>query len=261
MNAATLLTGLYPPPVRQRWGGEIHREVEASGIRCWPDTLAGAARLWLHPSFWPEAETGQTRRVMTVALSAVTAATALLLRSLTPAAGLTADIRHPVTSLWLAPLLLGVLLAAPLPPLRLELLTRLAATAVRTLALPAAAGAALVALAWSGAVTGATGYADAALVASYWLTLGFVALRLCTLVARTAALTAPPGTRRLSAALLCMGTGLALAAAQTVLPLGRGGLHPAAPAQMLGLALLAAATLTSGRDLRNASRDKTFARP
>jgi hypothetical protein len=101
MSAATLLTGLYPPAVRERWGADISREVSASGIRSWPDTLTGAARLWLHPSDWPETFAGQTRRVLTVTLFAIIAATGLLLRTVAPSAALTADMRHPVTSLWL----------------------------------------------------------------------------------------------------------------------------------------------------------------
>jgi hypothetical protein len=84
MSAATLLSGLYPPAVREQWGADISREVSASGIRSWPDTIAGAARLWLHPGDWPETFTGQTRRVLTVMLFAITAATALLLRTVAP---------------------------------------------------------------------------------------------------------------------------------------------------------------------------------
>ncbi|MGI5200466.1 hypothetical protein ACQEU6_02505 [Spirillospora sp. CA-108201] len=73
MRAATLISGLYPPAVRPRWGTEISIEVSEAGIRCWPDAAAGAARLWLHPSDWPETLAGQTRRVLAVALFAVAA--------------------------------------------------------------------------------------------------------------------------------------------------------------------------------------------
>ncbi|MGW2649712.1 hypothetical protein ACWC2T_33560 [Streptomyces sp. NPDC001393] len=38
MNAAVLLTRLYPPAVRERWGEDISHEVSAAGIRSWPDT-------------------------------------------------------------------------------------------------------------------------------------------------------------------------------------------------------------------------------
>ena len=250
MSAATLLTGLYPPAVRERWGADISREVSASGIRSWPDTLVGAARLWLHPSDWPETFAGQTRSDLTVTLFAIIAATGLLLRTVAPSATLTADIRHPVTSLWLAPLLLGTILAAPLPPLRGEALRRLATAAVRTLTAPAAAVLAMVLMAWSGVTKHATGFTDAALTLYYWLTLGFVALRLCALVARTARTTALPTTRRLSAALLHMGTGLALATSQSFVALVWTGPHPDTLAQTLTLGLLAATAISPGHDLR-----------
>jgi hypothetical protein len=250
MSAAMLLTGLYPPAVRERWGADISREVSEAGIRSWPDTLAGAARLWLHPSDWPEAFADQTRHVLTVMLYAITAATGLLLRTVTPSATLTADIHHPVTSLWLVPLLLGIILAAPLPPLRGEALRRLAAVTARALAAPAAAVLGMFLMAWNGVADHATGLADAALLLYYWLTLGFVALRLCTLVARTARTTTPPTTPRLSAALLHVGTGLALATSQSLATIVRAGPHPDTLAQTLTLGLLATTAISAGQDLR-----------
>ncbi|MFD8810985.1 hypothetical protein ACFV23_05705 [Streptomyces sp. NPDC059627] len=250
MNAATLLTLLYPPAIRERWGDDISHEVSASGIRSWPDTLVGAARLWLHPGDWPETVTGQTRRVLTVALFALTATTGLLLRSAEPSTALTADIRQPATSLWLAPLLLGIALAAPLPPLRREALRRLTAAAVRTLAAPAAAAAALCLIAWSGMADHLTGFADAAAVLYYWLTLGFVALRLCTFVARVTRTAPLPSTRRLSVALLHIGTALALAAGQNLFAVLRTVPRPGSLTETLALGLLAAAAISAGHDLR-----------
>ena len=254
MRAATFLTGLYPPAVRERWGADLSREVSASGVRSWPDTLAGAARLWLHPGDWPETFTGQTRRVLTVTLFAIAAATGLLLRTVAPSTTLTADIGHPATSLWVAPLLLGIILAAPLPPPRGEALRRLTAVAVRTLAAPAAAALAMVVMAWSGVAEHATGFADTALIIYYWLTLGFVALRLCTLVARVAQTAALPSTRRLRAALLHIGTGLALAASQSLLAIAWTPPNAGSLAQTLTLGLLAAATVHAGHDLRPGRR-------
>jgi hypothetical protein len=251
MRAAALITRLYPPAVRERWGAEISREIAESGVRSWPDALAGAARLWLHPSDWPETLAGQTRRVLAVALFAVTAVTALLLRATTPSATLTADVGHPATSLWLAPIVLGVVLAAPLPPLRWEVLRHLITVAVRTLTAPALAFAAMVATAWSGLLEHAAGLTNAALIVYYWATLGFAALRLCTLIARAAAMpTTMPTTRRLCAALLLIGTGLGLASAQSLLAVGRA---PGSLAATLTLGLLAAATICAGRDLRGGS--------
>ncbi|MFF3916997.1 hypothetical protein ACFYZB_26600 [Streptomyces sp. NPDC001852] len=250
MNAATLLTRLYPPAVRERWGEGISHEVSAAGIRSWPDTLAGAARLWLRPGDWPETSTGQTRRVLTVALFALTAATGLLLRSAEPSTTLRADVHHPATSLWLVPLLLGIGLAVPLPPLRGAALRSLTATALRILAAPAVAVVALCVMAWSGAAEHLTGLAAAAAVTYYWLTLGFVALRLCVLVARIATIAHLPTTRRLSTALLYIGTGLALSASQNLLAALRTALRPGSLAEGVALGLLAAAALSTGRDLR-----------
>ncbi|GAB3988538.1 hypothetical protein GCM10029978_111190 [Actinoallomurus acanthiterrae] len=241
------MAGLYPPAVRERWGADISHEVSASGIRSWPDTLAGAARLWLHPGDWPETFTGQTRRVVTVTLFAIIAAGGLLLRAVTPSTTLTADIRHPATSLWLAPLLLGVILAAPLPSLRGKALRRLTTVAIRTLAAPATAGLAMVLTAWSGVAQHATGVAEVALVVYYWLTLGFVALRLCTLVARVAQTATLPTTRRLSTALLLIGIGLAVAASQNLLGTAP---RPDSLAQSVALGLLAAVAVSAGHDLR-----------
>ncbi|WP_369392914.1 hypothetical protein AB5J72_39040 [Streptomyces sp. CG1] len=250
MNAATLLTRLYPPAVRERWGADINHEVSASGIRSWPDTLVGAVRLWLHPGDWPETCTGQTRRVLTVALFGLTAATGLLLRSAEPSTTLTADVHHPAGSVWLVPLLVGVGLAVPLPPLRLAALRRLTAAAVRALAAPAAAVLTLCLTAWSGLADHVTGPADAAMVLFYWLTLGFVALRLCTVVAHVTRTAALPTTRRLATALLSLGTGLALAAGQNLLALVRTAPHPDSLTGTLALSLLAAAAIGAGRDLR-----------
>lgn len=250
MTAATLLTRLYPPAVRERWGEDIRHEVSASGIRCWPDTLAGAARLWLHPGDWPETFTGQTRRVLTVALFALTLATGLLLRSAEPSTTLTADLHHPATSLWLAPLLLGIGLAAPLPAMSGAALRSLTAAAVRTLAAPTAAVAVLCLTAWSGAAEHLTGFADAAAVTYYWLTLGFVALRLCVLVARISRTATLPTTRRLSTALLHIGAGLTLAASQSLLAAVRTPPFPGSLTETVTLGLLAVTAISAGRDLR-----------
>ena len=158
MSAATLLTGLFPPAVRDRWGADLRDEVDSAGVRSWPDTLVGAARLWLHPSDWPETQAGETRRILTVMLFTITAGTALVLRTVTPSSTLTADVRHPATSLWLGLLVLGLALAAPLPPLQGDRLRRLVVIAAHTLAAPAAAVLALFALAWSGLAGHLTGW-------------------------------------------------------------------------------------------------------
>ncbi|MEU7640209.1 hypothetical protein [Streptomyces sp. NPDC039016] len=250
MRAAALLTGLYPPAIREHWGAELSREVAAAGIRSWPDTLAGAARLWLHPGDWPESTAGQTRRVVAVAAFAVTAVAALLLRANQPSAALTPDARHAATALWLVPVLCGIGLAAPLPALCAGALRRLARTAAGALTAPACAVLALYLTARSGLVDHLTGAAHLVPVLCYWSVLGFTALRTCALVARIARTAAPPSTRRLRAALHLIGTGLALAAVQSLLDGVRAAPHLGALTATGTLGLLAAVTLGVGRDLR-----------
>jgi hypothetical protein len=245
------MASLYPPAVRERWGAEISRQVSESGIRSWPDTLLGAARLWLRPGDWPETSDGQTRQVLTVTLFAVTAATALLVR----AAGqpvLTGSLRHPATSLWLAPILLGAALAAPAPPPRWRALRRLAAVAARTLAGPAIAVTAMLATAHAGLLHHPAGHARIGLLAGYWAVLSFTAQRLCTLIARYARTAHLPTTRRLRASATLTGAGLSLAAAQSLIPLIRAapGTGSLTLALALALSVLAAATITAAHDLR-----------
>ncbi|MEU7875530.1 hypothetical protein [Dactylosporangium sp. NPDC049140] len=233
MTAPDLIVALYPPPVRERWGDEIGREIDERGARSWADAIGGALRLWLHPSDWPETTAGQTRRVLAAALFAVVAAVALLLRASAPAG-----------AWWLAPILAGALLAAPLP--RLRALPGIAAASVRTMAAPTAGGLALIALANSGLVDRPAGFAAVLLLAYYWATLAFIAVRLCTLVARVLRLGIVPTRRRLRAALLLVGAGTALAAAQCLLA---GGLLVTTV-----LAALAAVALHAGQDLRGPAR-------
>ncbi len=252
MRAASLITGLYPPAVRERWGSEISHQVSQTGIRSWPDTIAGAVRLWLHPSDWPETLAGQTRRVLAVTLFSVIAVTALLLRATEPSATLTADVHHPATSLWLAPIVLGIGLAVPPPPLRWGALRRLMTTAIRTLAASAIMVAAMPVIVRSGMIEHPSGVAHAALIAYYWTTLGFTAASLCVLIARITPTLIAPTTRRISAALLLIGTGLALATGQSLLTIARTPPHTSSLTVTLALGLLSAAMISAGRDLREA---------
>lgn len=249
MRPSALMAALYPPAVRERWGAEISRQVSESGIGSWPDALLGAARLWLHPGDWPETSDGQTRQVLTVTLFAVTAATALLVRAVGQPV-LTGSLRHPATSLWLAPILLGAALAAPAPPLRWRALRRLATVAARTLAGPAIAVAAMIVMAHADVLHHPAGHARIGLLAGYWAVLSFTAQRLCTLTARYARTAHLPTTRRLRASAMLIGAGLSLAAGQSFIPLIRTVPGAGSLTLTLALSLLAAATITAAHDLR-----------
>jgi hypothetical protein len=53
VRAPAVLAALYPPPIRERWGDDLVAEVAEGGPGSWADTVAGAFRLWIHPTAWP----------------------------------------------------------------------------------------------------------------------------------------------------------------------------------------------------------------
>lgn len=240
MNVPALLVGLYPPAIRQRWGREIARDVRLAGPRCWLDTAVGATKLWLHPSDWPETSPGQTRRVLAAALVTVFTIAGVWIRAAGPGAP-TARVDHPVSSVWIVPILAALVLAMPLPPPRRAELGRLVATVARTLIAPVLALVALYLVAHSGLRA-----PHVLLLAYYWTSIGFVSVRLCVLMARAGRIAVVPGARRLHAALLCGGVGLAMGAIQTLAE------HASLAGAVLsgGFAALAAVVLLAALDLR-----------
>jgi hypothetical protein len=150
------------------------------------------------------------------ALFVVAAVVALLFRAGSTATTATADLHHPVSSLWLGPILLGGALTAPLPPLRRDALRRLAVATIRALPIPVLVLAALILLARSGLVEHPTATTNALLVAGYWAGLVIVMVRMCAYVAEVYEIATVPSVRRLRPGLLLVGTGIALAAGQTL---------------------------------------------
>jgi hypothetical protein len=120
--------------------------------------------------------------------------------------------------------------------------------------LPAAAVAALLLLARSGLADQLTGPARVLPVTYYWGTLSFVGFRLCLLVARIGRVAVPPSLVRLRLALLCGGTGLALAALRALAAAGPSGMRTGAVVLASGLAALAVAVISVGRNLRGGPR-------
>ncbi len=108
---------------------------------------------------------------------------------------------------------------------------------------------ALYLIAHSGRVEHPTGFARAGLIACYWGTLAFAALRLCALVDRVARICAVPTTPRLRAAFILFGIGTALAAAQSLLTTVRAGASLGSLVATLALGVVAATTVWTGQDL------------
>ena len=249
MSASAVLVRLYPPAIRERWGSDIADEVDVAGPRSWFDTAVGAGKLWLHPGDWPETVAGQTSRVVATALVAVGVALTLSLRA-AGAGPLTANVNHPASSVWLIPILAGVVLAAPSPPLSVPVLSRLIAIAARTLAPPGLLFAALCLVANLRLLDSPVGPVRVLVLVCYWATLCFGGIRLCVLMARVGRVVAMPSAQRLHLALIFVATGLAVAAVQSLAAAFR---EPAEAGHVLmtcGLATSATAVLIAGMDLR-----------
>jgi hypothetical protein len=252
MNVPVLIVSLYPPGVRQRWGTEMAQEVASSGPCSWPDTVIGAVLLWTHPSDWPETASGQTRRVLAAALFAEAAVAALLLRAAGPPSFLATGAGHPAASAWMALVLAGAALAAPLPLLRPGALARLATVTTQTLAGPALTLLALYLTAHSGLVDHPSGLVHFLLLGCYWATLTYTGLRACTLITRIGGIAIMPGVSRLRPALFLIGAGLAIAAGQGLASAVHPTVHAGTLALSCSLAALAAAAVTAGHDLHAA---------
>jgi hypothetical protein len=249
MSASAVLVRLYPPAIRERWGSDIADEVELAGPRSWFNTVVGAGKLWLRPGDWPETVAGQTSRVVATALVAVGVVLTLSLRA-AGAGPLTANVDHPASSAWLIPILAGVVLAAPSPPLSVPVLGRLVAVAARTLAAPGLLFAALCLVANSVSLGSPVGLVRVLLLVCYWATLCFGGIRLCVLVARAGRVVTMPSAQRLQLALVFVAAGLASAAVQSLAAAFREPSGVGLVLMTCGLATSATAVLIAGLDLR-----------
>jgi hypothetical protein len=249
-----ILAALYPPPIREHWGDDLVADVTAGGPGTWADTVAGAFRLWIHPTVWPESTAGQTRRVLLVELTVAVVLTALLLRAAgqpSPAFGL--DPARPAASAWLFITLAGLAAAIPLPPPQWRQLRRLAAVSLQAMIAPVIALGAMWLLAQSGLVARHPGAVTEVLLRCYyWAVLAFGGLRLCALAGRASRLAVLPGTRRLATAALLVGLGLTLAAAQNLA--SRPHLALGTAVLSAGLGAIGLATLATGHDLSHGPR-------
>ncbi len=248
MDVSALIVRAYPPPVRDRWGCAIREELAEGGLRAWPDTAAEAAKLWVHPSDWPEHTVGQTRHVVTVALVVIAAVTAVLLRASSEAfAAVAPRAGDPATAAWIALVAAGLLLALPRLTLPIAAPRALLIVAARVLAGPATLLLAMYLVANSGVVDRQSWPLHASLVAWYWATLTLAAIRVCTLASRLTPLARAPGRRRLQFSLVLVAAGLTIAAGAIAT---RTILTPQTIAATACLTVIAAAAVTAATDLR-----------
>lgn len=235
MNAVRLLVGLYPAPVRERWGPDLAAEIAHRGPSAWGDTALGAVRLWLRPATWPETVAGQARRTVVGLAVAIVAAAALGARGFGPA-WLAVD--RPATAAWVIAVGCGLAVLAPIPRPRPAALARLAVHLIRAAALPAAALTVLVCLANSGLVDHPGPSEQVALVTYYWGTLMLAGVRACAAAGRLGAdLVRLPSVRRIQLGLLTVAGGLAFGATD----IAGGGLAAGGPTAVMFVFLAALA--------------------
>lgn len=248
MNAGRLLAGLYPAPVRDRWGPDLIAEIAHSGPRSWLDAALGAVRLWLQPATWPETVAGQARRTVVGFAVAIVVTGALGARGF-GSVGLSVD--RPGTAVWVAAVACGLAVLAPVPHLRPVALARLAVYLARAAAVPVGALAALVVVANSGLVAHPGPAGRVALVAYYWCTLVLAGVRACTAAGRLGPdLVRLPSVRRIQLGLLVVCGGLALGAAEITAGVVAGGRLAGGALTAAVFVFLAALAARAALDLR-----------
>jgi hypothetical protein len=108
----------------------------------------------------------------------------------------------------------------------------------------------LILLARSGLVEHPPATTNALLVAGYWAALVIVMVRMCVYVAEVYQIATVPSVWRLRPGLLLVGTGIALAAGQTVWDAMQGASIAASAVLATPLVVLAVTTICVGNDLR-----------
>ena len=131
MSGPAVLLRLYPAAFRERWGEDLRAEAESAGLRSWPNLVAGAADMWLHPAMWPTAWPAQ-RNSRAAAMAVLITVACWLVAHLTTEPG------SPGYAIALngcgVLLAIGLVLLAPLP--RIRALGALLVRSTRMLAAP-----------------------------------------------------------------------------------------------------------------------------
>ncbi|HEX6471489.1 MAG TPA: hypothetical protein VF069_20475 [Streptosporangiaceae bacterium] len=250
MRLAPVVLGLYPRPVRERWGPDLEAEIRAAGWRSLPNTLTGIADLWLHPAIWPGASPRQRRLRMTTMAVALALACWFFSLATVELGGRSAQAagHAPLMSVGMALILAGLVLIIPCPPVR-----ALAATcriAVTRLAGPAALGAGVIIAVHAGAGS-APSIVRAAVVACWWTALAMAAVQTCRAIAAAGSRLNPPRPGRLRVGTAVLTAGSAANAATLLGFSQRAGDDLPATATGLGLLGLLAVFLLVLRDTRH----------
>lgn len=242
MTMTGALLRLYPGAFRERWGDDLRAEAEGAGWRSWPNLIAGALDMWLHPAVWPASWPAQRASRSSAMAMLVTIACWLVAHFTTEAGarGYTIALNVAATML-----IIGLALLAPLP--RPRALGPLLGRSLRRLALPVLLAAAAVIAA--NTTSAPTEWLRVLVLAAWWGSWVLGVIAGCRIIAGLGPdLVLPPGERRtrlgiavLTAASVTAAGAVAVFAAHQPTPL---------PALLgIGTALSALACGTALRDL------------
>jgi hypothetical protein len=214
MSPVRALLRLHPASFRERWGAALEADAHAAGHRSWPNLLANAVGLWLHPVIWPATSRAQRHHRAAAMAFALTLATWFVGRAATandPRLTWHAHRTLTVTDC-AAFMLLGAVLILPLPRPTWNAATTLAYKGLRTLAAPALLGAAALIFVRTAHPAAPTAMRHM-VTAAYWLTLALAAIQSARIVATiSASAVTPPGPARLRLGIAILAVGGALTA-------------------------------------------------
>lgn len=138
MRMTRALLRLYPMSIRAYWGSMLEADAQSAGWRSWPNLVAAAFDMWLHPVIWPT-ESVRQRRYRAVAMALVIAATTGIIGRAAAASDGTLS-RYPPHAWTLTDcailLVIGAALVLPLPRPRRDVIALLLRRAFRALAIP-----------------------------------------------------------------------------------------------------------------------------
>lgn len=213
MSLIRVLLRLHPASFRERWGPELEADARAAGRRSWPNLLASATDMRLHPVVWlAESASQRHHRAAAMALAG-TLTTWFIGRAATTNDSLLSWHAHRAWNMadCVALMLLGVVLILPLPRPTWNAVTTLLRKSFQALAAPAILGVGGL-LFVRNAHPAALSTARLLVTAGYWLTLALGAIQVGRIVATisTSVVTSPsPARLRLGIGILAVGSALA----------------------------------------------------
>ncbi|MFJ9368328.1 hypothetical protein ACIRRA_28425 [Nocardia sp. NPDC101769] len=248
------LIRLYPKPCRDRWGEELREAVHATGFRSWPNILAGAIDMWLHPAIWPT-RYGSQRRARAAAMAIAVSGDGWFIANLTTDDETSRFL--PILQACGIGLALGLLLVAPRPLLDRAEIGVLFRRGARALTLPALLIAGVVFLVHAGTNVPALPALRIVVLGIWWGAWLLLAANGCRMLANLGPDIVVAPTRRRSIAGIAVLTGTSAISAAVLLVFAVTGTEFDAVAAGGGVVLLALGTTltTTIRELPSLTDD------